>query len=27
VMTSHGGQFIAEGNGNPGTLFTLTFAG
>jgi len=27
VMNSHGGQFIAEGNGNPGTLFTLTFAG
>lgn len=27
VMTSHGGQFVAEGNGSPGTLFTLTFAG
>ena len=27
VMMSHGGQFVAEGTGNPGTLFTLTFAG
>lgn len=27
VMNSHGGQFVAEGDGNPGTLYTLTFAG
>ena len=27
VMISHGGQFVAEGTGHPGTLFTLTFAG
>jgi signal transduction histidine kinase len=27
VMMSHGGQFIAEGDGSPGTLFTLTFSG
>jgi len=27
VMTSHGGQFVAEGSSDPGTLYTLTFAG
>jgi two-component system, NtrC family, sensor histidine kinase HydH len=27
VMMSHGGQFVAEGSGSPGTIFTLTFAG
>jgi len=27
VMNGHGGQFEAEGDGNPGTLYTLTFAG
>jgi two-component system, NtrC family, sensor histidine kinase HydH len=27
VMASHGGRFVAEGTGNPGALFTLTFAG
>lgn len=26
VMLSHGGQFLAEGDGSPGTTFTLTFA-
>ncbi|HVE85865.1 MAG TPA: histidine kinase dimerization/phospho-acceptor domain-containing protein [Myxococcales bacterium] len=27
VMNGHGGQFVAEGTGSPGTLFILTFAG
>jgi nitrogen-specific signal transduction histidine kinase len=27
VMHSHGGEFMAEGSGQPPTTFTLTFAG